>query len=130
MGKLNDLSEFAVLLRRFREAKQMSANELARTVGVDPSYITRLERFERDVPRRRVVEAIAVALQLSVEDQDKLLVAGGYAPATVALLGTWDPALENVARVLADRKLNEKQQAAFREVIALISNQWSQNGTS
>ena len=44
------VGEFATLLRSFRERRSLSCNELARAVGVDPSYISRLERGEREPP--------------------------------------------------------------------------------
>src|SRR5581483_7435493 len=97
--------EFATLLRRFRERADFSCNELARAVGVDPSYISRLERGEREPPRRPVVERLATALRLDVDDQDRLLVSAGYTPATVALLGYWDSTLRAVAEVLTDQRI-------------------------
>ncbi len=118
--------EFATLLRRFRERADLSCNELARAVGVDPSYISRLERSEREPPRRRVVEGLASALQLSLEDQDRLLVSAGYAPATVALLGRWDTTLQAVADVLVDRRLSPEEMNSFRQVIELLAERWRQ----
>jgi transcriptional regulator with XRE-family HTH domain len=118
--------EFAALLRRFRERAGLSCNELARAVGVDPSYISRLERSEREPPRRRVVEGLAVALQLDLDDQDRLLVSAGYAPATVALLGRWDSTLQAVADVLVDRRIPEEELANFRQVVQLLAHRWRQ----
>src|SRR5262245_48433479 len=98
--------DFAILLRRLRDRAGLSCNELARAVAVDPSYISRLERGEREPPRRPVVERLASALQLDLDDQDCLLVSAGYAPATVAVLGTWDATLQAVASVLTDRRIS------------------------
>src|SRR5436190_1717409 len=100
------VGEFATLLRRFRERAGLSCNELARAVGVDPSYISRLERSEREPPRRRVVAGLASALQLDLDDQDRLLVSAGYAPATVALLGHWDSTPQVVAGDARARRAN------------------------
>ena len=122
--------EFATLLRRFRDRAGLSCNELARAVGVDPSYISRLERSEREPPRRRVVEGLAVALQLGLEDQDRLLVSAGYAPATVALLGHWDSTLQVVADVLVDRRIPAEELENFRHVIRLVARRWRQPGLS
>jgi transcriptional regulator with XRE-family HTH domain len=74
------LPTFAGHLRRYRERAQLSCNELARAVGIDPSYVSRLERLERVPPRRTVVVALCAALHLSDEDQDTLLASAGYAP--------------------------------------------------
>src|SRR3954469_5071173 len=116
--------DFAALLRRFRERADLSCNELARAVGVDPSYISRLERSEREPPRRRVVEGLATALKLTLEDQDRLLVSAGYAPATVALLGRWDSTLQAVADVLVDQRLPASELENFRQVIHLLADRW------
>src|ERR671932_396856 len=118
--------EFAALLRSFRERVGLSCNELARAVGVDPSYISRLERCEREPPRRRVVEGLASALQLDLDDQDRLLVSAGYAPATIALLGRWDSTLQAVADVLVDRRLSSEEMDSFRQVIQLLAERWRQ----
>lgn len=117
---------FGRLLRAFRERARLSCNELARVVAVDPSYISRLERGEREPPRRPVVERLAAALQLSTEDQDRLLVSAGYAPATVAALGGWDDTLQVVADVLADRRITAAERQNFRQVIRLVAERWRQ----
>lgn len=117
-------AEFARLLNEYRERLGLSMNELARAVGVDPSYVSRIIRGEREPPRRHVVEGLAAALQLSVEEQDRLLVAGGYAPASVALLGRWDPTLQTVAEILLDRRLTMTETDAFREVIVALTEHW------
>jgi transcriptional regulator with XRE-family HTH domain len=116
--------EFAALLRRYRERADLSCNELARAVGVDPSYISRLERGEREPPRRRVVDGLSAALRLDLVDQDRILVSAGYAPATVAVLGHWDSTLQAVADVLTDRRISEEELDRFRQVIQLLSERW------
>ena len=116
--------EFGALLRQFRERARMSCNELARVVAVDPSYISRLERSEREPPRRPVVERIASALELTIEDQDRLMVSAGYAPATVAALGGWDVTLQVVADVLTDRRISPAERQDFRQVIQLVAQRW------
>lgn len=72
--------EFAALLTAYRERADLSMNELARAVGCDPSYISRLERREREPPRRCVVEHLALALQLGHDDADRLRISAGYRP--------------------------------------------------
>jgi transcriptional regulator with XRE-family HTH domain len=116
--------DFAALLRRYRERADLSCNELARAVGVDPSYISRLERNEREPPRRRVVDGLAAALRLDLVDQDRLLVSAGYAPATVAALGHWDSTLQAVADVLTDHDISREELEDFRRVIQLVAERW------
>ena len=116
--------DFASLLRHYRDRARLSCNELARAVGVDPSYISRLERGEREPPRRPIVERLASCLQLSLEDQDRLLVTAGYAPASIAVLGRWDTTLQEVADVLTDRRISEMELDDFRQVIHLVAERW------
>ncbi|MBX5491747.1 MAG: helix-turn-helix domain-containing protein [Chloroflexi bacterium] len=116
--------DFGSLLRRLREAAGLSCNELARLVAVDPSYISRLERGEREPPRRLVVERLADALGLSPIERDRLLVSAGYSPGAIRALGGWDPTLHAVAELLADPQLPAREREAFRTVIDLLAERW------
>jgi transcriptional regulator with XRE-family HTH domain len=75
------VESFSSLLRTYRERADMSCNQLARAIGVDPSYISRLERGEREPPRRAVILGVIPALRLEAAEADRLLLSGGYAPA-------------------------------------------------
>jgi transcriptional regulator with XRE-family HTH domain len=120
--------EFPSLLRSFREAAGRSRNNLAHEVGVDPSYLTRIEHGDREPPRQHIVEALARALRLSLPDRNRLLVSAGYAPLSVVQLGAWDDALQAVADVLNDIRLSPEERNEFRSVVRLISARW--RGTS
>jgi transcriptional regulator with XRE-family HTH domain len=85
-------SPFGSLLQRYREQADFSRNALGRAIGCDPSYISRLERGDREPPRRDVVGCICKALDLPAADADRLHVAAGYAPA-------WLVELAGVARI-------------------------------
>ena len=116
--------EFPSLLRSFREAAGRSRNNLAHEVGVDPSYLTRIEHGDREPPRQHIVEALARALRLSLPDRNRLLVSAGYAPLSVVQLGAWDDALQAVADVLNDIRLSPEERNEFRSVVRLISARW------
>lgn len=116
--------EFPSLLRSYREAAVRSRNNLAHEVGVDPSYLTRIEHGDREPPRQHIVEALARALRLSLPDRNRLLVAAGYAPLSVVQLGSWDDALQAVADVLNDISLSQEERNEFRSVVRLISARW------
>jgi transcriptional regulator with XRE-family HTH domain len=116
--------EFPGLLRTFRERAGRSRNNLAHEVGVDPSYLTRLEHADREPPRPHIVDALARALKLSVQDRNRLTVAAGYAPMSVVQLGTWDEALQAVADVLNDTQLSPAERDEFRSVVKVISARW------
>jgi transcriptional regulator with XRE-family HTH domain len=116
--------DFPILLRSFREKAVRSRNALAHEVGVDPSYLTRIEHGDREPPRQHIVEALARALTLSVQDRNRLLVAAGYAPLSVVQLGAWDEALQAVADVLNDAHLSPEDRDEFRSVVRTISARW------
>ncbi len=86
------MSPFATLLERYRERLDLSRNELARAIGCDPSHISRLERDERQPPRRDMVLALTEALRLTPEEGDRFLLAAGFAP-------TWMQVLAGVAYI-------------------------------
>jgi transcriptional regulator with XRE-family HTH domain len=54
---------FGAAVRRFREAKQLSQEELADLVGIHRTYIGGIERGERN-PTLTMIERIAAALDL------------------------------------------------------------------
>lgn len=120
--------EFPTLLRAFRERVGRSRNNLAQEVGVDPSYLTRIEHGDREPPRQHIVEALARALRLSLRDRNCLLVAAGYVPLSVVQLGSWDDALQAVAEVLTDSHLTPEERNEFRSVVRSISARWRTAG--
>ena len=117
-------NEFGRLLTGYRTERGLSCNELARAIRCDPSYISRLERADRDPPRRRVVADIAAALTLDAVDTDTLLVAAGFAPAFVTALGCWDMTLQSVAAVLTDPAVGPEDRQAFRTVVETLAAEW------
>lgn len=116
--------EFATALRFYRERTKCSRNKLAHTVGIDPSYLTRIEHGDREPPRLHIVEALSRALDLSKGDRDRLMVAAGFAPVSVLQLGAWDDALEAVVDVLTDIHLSPEDRDQFRSVVQMLSAKW------
>src|SRR2546421_11501095 len=101
--------DFPTLLRSYRERAVRSRNALAHEVGVDPSYLTRIEHGDREPPRQHIVEALARALRLSVPERNRLLVAAGYAPVSIVPLWLWGDAFQAVAYVLNDHELLDQK---------------------
>ena len=118
---------FGPLLRDYRVRLGLSQNQLARRAGIDPAYVNRLERSgpEGGVPRRRVVLGLAAALELGPVDRERLLIAAGLCPESIARLGGWDPTLGLVAGVLADPRLSADDRADFRELLRIVAARWS-----
>lgn len=125
-GQQGDTGEraFGVALRRYRRCLGLSQNALAKVVGIDASYINRLESGEREAPSRRTALALARALQLSRDDVDRLLCSAGYLPPSLHRLGPTDSTVCAVARVLADGRLSPEVRADFRAVVETIAYRW------
>lgn len=86
------------LLRAHRTRAGLSQARLAQRMGLNPSYINRLELEERH-PSRAVVLSLINVLDLTEAEGDRLLYAAGLAPAT-----DWQRAYEIlVSRVRAAR---------------------------
>lgn len=57
---------FAKKLKRLRKARDMSLQQLSELCGVSPSYISRLERNEKQSPSFPILTALASALNVDV----------------------------------------------------------------
>jgi len=68
---------FPRILRELREKHDMSQARLARAIGVDHSYISRLESGQRR-PSYDVILAIASALSLDTEERKLLFASANY----------------------------------------------------
>lgn len=113
--------DFPALLRSYRERAGRSRNNLAHEVGVDPSYLTRIEHGDRASPREHIITAVARVLQLTLVERNILLTAGGFAAPSLSQLGHWDDAIQAVVDVLNDPNLTPEVQAEFRTTICNIS---------
>lgn len=116
---------FGALLRSYRKVRGLRCNALAREVGVDPSYISRLERAEREPPRRPIVERLCAALRLDRHRADHLLLAAGYAPASLLAPGVWGRALAALAARLADPALADHSRASLQDLLWTLAEYWS-----
>lgn len=71
---------WGTLARQYRERADLGRNELARAVGVDPSYISRWEAGQRGAPHRAIVERVAQVLGLPPLEWLRFVSAAGYIP--------------------------------------------------
>jgi transcriptional regulator with XRE-family HTH domain len=117
-------NEFTQLLRTYRERIPRSRNSLAHEVGVDPSYLTRIELGARGAPQYSIIEAIARALHLTPFEYNKLLASAGVVPPSVQQLGGWNETLQAVIDVLNDDSLTPESRAEFSTVIRSIATIW------
>ena len=66
---------FGEKLRRLRESRSLSVNQLALYSGISAAQISRIETNKRGIPKPETIKKIASALKYSYED---LLAEAGY----------------------------------------------------
>jgi transcriptional regulator with XRE-family HTH domain len=122
------LSSFGHLLKNFRLERGLTQKEVADGVGVNGSYIARLERDERR-PSRRVVLELARTMKLSSEDSDRLLASAQHLPegdlARIIEQGgvsMTHPAIQAVANALQNSGLSSHSRERLEaEIIAYVA---------
>src|SRR5690606_3718662 len=67
----------ADVLKALRASRRLSMDRLARRVGVDPSFVSRIESGGRGVPRA-ILERFADALRATDAERERLLMSAGY----------------------------------------------------
>ncbi len=117
-------ANFGELLRVFRQQLDLSQGQLAQRVGLDRSYINRIEAGERGAPGADVILLIADALKLGAPETDALLSAGGHPIRALVTLGLDDPTLLAVARILTDETLEASVRASLRTTIDTVIAHW------
>lgn len=119
--------DFGSTLRRYRLRAGLSQNALAKVVGINASYINRLESGEREAPTREVAQALARALNLAQEEVDRLLFSAGHVPPSLQKLGPADSTVAAVTRLLTNDRLSPEARADFRAVVETIAIRWQCN---
>lgn len=65
---------FGALVRREREAREIGLREMAKMIGVSPTYLSKIERGDFDPPAEDKVRKIA---EIIARDPDELLALAG-----------------------------------------------------
>lgn len=60
--------KFGAFIRREREAKELGLREMAKMIGVSPTYLSKCERNEFDPPTEDKVRKIAAIIGCDVDD--------------------------------------------------------------
>ena len=68
------VKSFGALVRREREAREIGLREMAKMIGVSPTYLSKVERDEFPPPAEDKVRAIAKIIECNADD---LLARGG-----------------------------------------------------
>lgn len=73
--------KFGAFVRREREAREIGLREMAKKIGVSPTYLSKVERDEFRPPTEDKVRAIAQIIEC---DPDELLALAGRMPSDLA----------------------------------------------
>jgi transcriptional regulator with XRE-family HTH domain len=73
--------KFGAFVRREREAREIGLREMAKRIGVSPTYLSKVERDEFTPPTEDKVRAIAQIIEC---DPDELLALAGRTPSDLA----------------------------------------------
>ena len=60
--------KFGAFIRREREAKEIGLREMAKMIGVSPTYLSKVERDEFPPPAEDKVKAIAKIIECDADD--------------------------------------------------------------
>jgi transcriptional regulator with XRE-family HTH domain len=77
----DDGLKFGAFVRREREAREIGLREMAKRIGVSPTYLSKVERDEFTPPTEDKVRAIARIIE---RDPDELLALAGRMPSDLA----------------------------------------------
>lgn len=64
----DEREKFGAFLRREREAKEIGLREMAKMIGVSPTYLSKVERDEFSPPAEDKVRAVAKIIECDADD--------------------------------------------------------------
>jgi transcriptional regulator with XRE-family HTH domain len=109
---------FGGYLHELRRERGLTVRHRAAAAGVHHTYVSKLERGDRQAPDEPVVEALARALQATPAQLDQLRWRAGLAPAGTGAPGQDDPTLTLVAEALGSGALSATGRDRLRQAIA------------
>ncbi|MBS4032673.1 MAG: helix-turn-helix transcriptional regulator [Clostridiales bacterium] len=106
------MQSFGEKLKTLRQQRGLSQKQLAVLSGVSPSYLSRIERGERNIPHPSAL--VKLAGPLGINEYEILAFAGYITGAMADIPRHWhslmaDPSLDNMLRQLGDLSNQEKQ---------------------
>ena len=132
-ARLRPRGGFGGYLHELRRERGLTARQLAAAAGVHHTYVSKLERGDRQAPDEPVVEALAAALGASPAQLDQLRWRAGLTPHGAGAPGQDDPTLTLVAEALANPGMTDPARDQLRRAIAQaiqgpVSAPWSGTG--
>src|SRR5260221_10310472 len=105
--------EFGQRLRNLRKQKNLSQRDLAARVGIDFTYLSKIEGGHSDPPSEVIIRRIAQVLEA---DEDELINLAGKVPKDLKAVLEESPQAVELLRVLSERKLPEE---TYRKMLDL-----------
>ena len=97
--------EFGQRLRDLRKQKNLSQRDLAARVGIDFTYLSKIEGGRLDPPSEVIIRRIAQVLEA---DEDELINLAGKVPKDLKAVLEESPQAVELLRVLSERKLPDE----------------------
>lgn len=105
--------EFGQRLRDLRKQKNLSQRDLAARVGIDFTYLSKIEGGRLDPPSEVIIQRLAQVLEA---DEDELINLAGKVPKDLKAVLEESPQAVELLRVLSERKLPDE---AYRRMLDL-----------
>ena len=106
------MSEFARLIQQKRKAKELTLEELAAKLGVDKSYLSKLENDKVPAPSKDLIKKISEAL---VIDYDQLSLLAGRV--TESMVKSLDLQKVELFRAMKDKNFSEEEYKKIKKMI-------------
>lgn len=97
--------EFGQRLRDLRKQKNLSQRDLAAQVGIDFTYLSKIEGGRMDPPSEGIIRRIAQVLDA---DENELINLAGKVPKRLKAVLEESPQAVELLRVLSERKLPDE----------------------
>ncbi len=97
--------EFGQRLRNLRKQKNLCQRDLAARVGIDFTYLSKIEGGRLDPPSEVIIQRIAQVLEA---DEDELINLAGKVPKDLKAVLEESPQAVELLRVLSERKLPDE----------------------
>lgn len=105
--------DFGERLRELRKQQSLSQRELAALVGIDFTYLSKIEVGRMDPPSEAVIRKLAAVLGA---DEDELINLAGKVPKELKAVLDENPQAVELLRVLSERRLPEE---TYQEMLRL-----------
>lgn len=109
---------FGSYLHELRRERGLTVREVATRAGVHHTYVSKLERGDRQAPDDAVVEALATAVDATPAQLDQLRWRAGVTPRGAGAPGHDDPTVTLLAEALGDPSLATAERDRLRRSVA------------